>query len=58
MIALVARFHNEQDALLVRWADWAECEVRSWSGVTPETGAHVPRDAFRLDRAEVPPIGG
>jgi hypothetical protein len=50
VIALVARFHNEQAELLCRWAEWAEGEVRSWAGVTPETGARVPREAFRLDR--------
>lgn len=50
VIALVARFHNEQAELLYRWAEWAEGEVRSWSGVTSETGARVPADAFWLDR--------
>lgn len=53
VIALVARFHNEQAELLFRWAEWAEGEVLSWSGVTPETGAQVPRDAFRLERTGV-----
>ena len=42
VIALVARFHLDQAELLCRWAAWAEHEVDTWSGVTPETGARVP----------------
>lgn len=54
VIALVARFHQEQAELLCRWVDWADGEVATWSGVTPETGATVPRAAFGGGGAEVP----
>lgn len=58
VIALVARFHVEQAELLGRWAAWAEEEVESWSGVTEETGALVPRAGFSLDRPDFPPGRG
>jgi PadR family transcriptional regulator AphA len=38
---LVARFHQEQAAAVQRWARWAQGEVQSWGGVTPETGARA-----------------
>ncbi|MEV5827509.1 hypothetical protein AB0L25_18250 [Spirillospora sp. NPDC052242] len=47
VIALTARLLREQDAALLRWAEWAEAEVARWDGVTPRTGARVPPDAFR-----------
>lgn len=34
--------HLEWVELLCRWAAWAEEEVETWAGVTPETGARVP----------------
>jgi PadR family transcriptional regulator AphA len=40
---LIARFHTEQAAAAQRWARWAQKEVENWSGVTPQTGAKVPR---------------
>ncbi|WP_067481609.1 PadR family transcriptional regulator [Actinomadura hibisca] len=46
VIALAARFQREQNEMLLRWARWAEEEVAHWDGVTPETGARVPPDAF------------
>jgi hypothetical protein len=33
---------------MLRWACWAEQEVQSWSGVTPDTGAAVPDAALSL----------
>jgi PadR family transcriptional regulator, regulatory protein AphA len=42
VIALVARFQEEQAAALQRWAAWAEAEVAEWGGVTPRTGAGTP----------------
>jgi len=42
VIALVARFHQEQAAALERWATWAEAEVAGWDGVTPGAGARTP----------------
>lgn len=47
VIALTARLLREQNAALLRWAEWAEAEVARWDGVTPRTGARVPPDAFR-----------
>jgi PadR family transcriptional regulator AphA len=46
VIALAARFFLEQGAALRRWLEWAEAATRDWTGVTPDTGAHVPPDAF------------
>jgi DNA-binding PadR family transcriptional regulator len=40
---LIARFHLEQAAAAQRWARWAADEVNRWGGVTPQTGATVPR---------------
>lgn len=48
VIALSAKLLLEQTELVLRWARWAEQEVQSWSGVTPQTGASVPGDAFFL----------
>jgi PadR family transcriptional regulator, regulatory protein AphA len=39
---LIARFHHEQAAAAQRWARWAQAQVDSWEGVTPQTGARVP----------------
>lgn len=46
VIALASRFFVEQAAGLLRWVEWAEDVTRDWTGVTPETGAVVPDDAF------------
>ncbi|MEU6035732.1 PadR family transcriptional regulator [Actinomadura sp. NPDC047616] len=46
VIALTARLLREQNEALLRWAEWAEAEAARWEGVTPETGARVPPDAF------------
>lgn len=46
VIALVARFYHEQELAMLRWVEWAEGATREWKGVTPETGAVVPPDAF------------
>lgn len=48
VIALSAKLLLEHTELVLRWARWAEQEVQSWSGVTPQTGAAVPGDAFSL----------
>jgi PadR family transcriptional regulator, regulatory protein AphA len=42
VIALVVRFHDEVTEAHRRWAEWAEREVASWKGVTPEAGAGEP----------------
>lgn len=47
VIALAARYFRERAEGLLRWVDWAEEAVDQWTGVTPETGAGVPPDAFR-----------
>jgi PadR family transcriptional regulator, regulatory protein AphA len=39
---LLARFHQEQAAAARRWALWAQAQVETWDGVTPQTGARVP----------------
>lgn len=57
VIALVARFYLDQAEMLCRWARWAEGEVGTWSGTTPETGARVPelrsRRRSRATRGQV-----
>jgi PadR family transcriptional regulator, regulatory protein AphA len=47
IIALAAEHFRLQSDALLRWVDWAETATREWSGVTLETGATVPTDAFR-----------
>ena len=42
VIALVARFQQEQAAAVQRWAAWAEDEVAEWDGVTRRGGARTP----------------
>ncbi len=39
---LIARFHHEQAVAAARWARWAQAQVESWEGVTPQTGARIP----------------
>jgi len=46
VIALVSRYCSERDRALLRWAEWAEDSVARWTGVTPDTSATVPGDAF------------
>ncbi|MFC6878824.1 MULTISPECIES: PadR family transcriptional regulator [Actinomadura] len=46
VIALTARLLREQNDLLLRWAEWAEAEVATWTGTSPGTGARVPPNAF------------
>lgn len=43
VIALVARFQQEQLEAMRRWVRWAEEQVNGWEGVTRDTGAKVPR---------------
>jgi DNA-binding PadR family transcriptional regulator len=47
VIALAAEHFRLQADALLRWVDWAERATRDWTGVTLETGARVPSDAFR-----------
>lgn len=47
VIALAAEHFRLQSEALLRWIDWAERSTRNWTGVTIETGARVPADAFR-----------
>lgn len=47
IIALAAEHFRLQAEALLRWADWAEQATRDWTGVTLETGARVPDDAFQ-----------
>ncbi len=53
VIALAARYFFEQEAALRRWVEWAEAATVEWTGVTPDTGAQVPPDAFTA--SDVPP---
>jgi DNA-binding PadR family transcriptional regulator len=46
VIALAAEHFRLQAEALLRWAEWAERATRTWTGVTLETGARVPADAF------------
>lgn len=46
VIALASRFFMEQSAAIRRWAEWAEQATSDWTGVTLETGAQVPNNAF------------
>jgi DNA-binding PadR family transcriptional regulator len=49
VIALAARYFAERNRALLRWAEWAERETADWTGVTPDTGATTPPDAFRAE---------
>lgn len=50
VIALAAEHFRLQSEALLRWIEWAEEATRSWTGLTIDTGAHVPADAFRPSR--------
>jgi PadR family transcriptional regulator AphA len=47
IIALAAHHFRLQSEALLRWIDWAEATTSEWTGVTVDTGAQVPPDAFR-----------
>ena len=47
VIALAAEHFRLQSEAMLRWVDWAERATSEWTGVTLETGARVPTDAFR-----------
>lgn len=47
VIALAAEHFRLRSEALLRWVDWAEQATRDWGGVTIDTGARVPADAFR-----------
>lgn len=47
VIALAAEYFRLQSEAMLRWIDWAEQATLEWTGVTIETGARVPADAFR-----------
>jgi DNA-binding PadR family transcriptional regulator len=47
VIALAAEHFRLQSEALLRWIDWADEVTAGWSGVTLETGARIPADAFR-----------
>lgn len=44
--AITGKLLMGQYEAVVQWAEWAEEVVDEWGGVTPETGATVPPDAF------------
>lgn len=46
VIALAAEYFRLQSAALLHWVDWAERATADWTGVSPETGARLPDDAF------------
>lgn len=46
VISLANRFYHEQNLAMLRWVEWAEEATRDWEGVTTETGAVLPPDAF------------
>jgi PadR family transcriptional regulator, regulatory protein AphA len=46
IVAITGKLLMGQYEAVVRWAQWAEDAIGEWSGVTPETGATVPRHAF------------
>lgn len=46
VISLATRFYLELHTAIHRWAEWAESATEDWTGVTPDTGAEVPGDAF------------
>ncbi len=47
VIALTGRFLLEYTDLVARWAEWAEAEVRTWSGMVPEDGERLVEEVFR-----------
>lgn len=46
VISLAVRYFVERDLALLRWVEWAERATGAWDGVTPDTGATVPEDAW------------
>lgn len=46
VISLAMRYFQEQNLALARWVEWAEQAIEDWQGVTVDTGAVVPPDAF------------
>lgn len=46
VISLATRFYHEHNLAMLRWVEWAEEATSDWKGVTIETGAVVPPDAF------------
>lgn len=46
VIALAMRLYLEEAEALRRWVEWAETATSDWTGVTPDTGAVIPPDAF------------
>ncbi|ODR07041.1 hypothetical protein AWC25_15590 [Mycobacterium sherrisii] len=44
--AITGKLLMAQYQAILRWARWAEDATDQWTGVTPETGATVPPDAF------------
>lgn len=52
VIALASRFYLELNAAIRNWVEWADEVTASWDGVTAETGATVPADAFSLSTDE------
>ena len=47
VIALTGKFLLEYVDLVARWAAWAEAEVQTWSGMTPEDSARLSEEVFR-----------
>jgi DNA-binding PadR family transcriptional regulator len=47
IIALAAEYFRLQSEALSNWIEWAERATHEWTGVTIDTGARVPADAFR-----------
>jgi DNA-binding PadR family transcriptional regulator len=50
IIALAAEHVRLQSEALLQWLEWAEEATQDWTGVTLESGARVPHDAFRVAR--------
>jgi DNA-binding PadR family transcriptional regulator len=50
VIALAAEFFRLQSEALLHWIAWAEHVTVAWTGVTIETGAQIPNNAFRPPR--------
>ena len=46
IVAITGKLLMGQYEAVVRWARWAEASIDEWGGVTQETGATVPADAF------------
>lgn len=46
VIALVIRYFEERNRALLRWVEWAEEVTADWTGVSTDTGAAVPSNAF------------